>query len=95
MGETTDEYFILRLKMIRKECEKRLLGNHKIYLRSNNSNSLVLSELCSSLLAICKIKAIGFGHGKDNYSERFAWRFWQQQMSDSCICYHKMTNKLY
>ena len=61
--------------MIRKECEKRWPGNHKIYFRSNNSNSLVLSELCSSLLHICEIKAIGFGDGKDNYSERFSMAF--------------------
>ena len=53
--------------MIRKECEKRWPGNHKIYFRSNNSNSLVLSEVCSSLLPLCEIKAIGFGYGKDNY----------------------------
>lgn len=53
--------------MIRKECEKRWPGNNKIYFRSNNSNRLVLSEMCSSLLPLCEIKAIGFGESKDKY----------------------------
>ena len=59
--------FVLRIKIIRKECEKRWPGNNKIYFRSNNSNSLVSSEMCSSLLPLCEIKAIGFGESKDKY----------------------------
>ncbi|CAH3039189.1 unnamed protein product, partial [Porites lobata] len=31
-----------KIQMIRKECEKRWPGNHKIYFRSNNSNSYPL-----------------------------------------------------
>ncbi|XP_068733302.1 uncharacterized protein [Montipora capricornis] len=49
------------IKLIRKECSKRWPGNNKVYFRSNNANSLILSELVSSLEPICTLKKIGFG----------------------------------
>lgn len=57
--------YILRINIIRKECGKRWAGNEKIYFKSNNGNSLVLSEMCSSLLPVCEIKKIRFGQSKD------------------------------
>ena len=61
--------YLLRIKIIRKECQKKWPGNSKIYFRSNNNNSLVLSELVSSLQAACELPEIGFGQGEDkNFS---------------------------
>lgn len=57
--------YILRINIIRKECGKQWAGNEKIYFKSNNGNSLVLSEMCSSLLPVCEIKKIRFGQSKD------------------------------
>lgn len=59
-------YFILnyRIKLIRKECSKRWPGNNKVYFRSNNANSLILSEMVSSLEPVCTLKEIGFGQSK-------------------------------
>ena len=51
--------------MIRKECAKRWHGNTKIYFRSNNANSLILSELVSSLEPACEITEAGFRKSKD------------------------------
>ncbi|XP_078356129.1 uncharacterized protein LOC144640939 [Oculina patagonica] len=50
-----------KIKLIRKECLKRWPGNNKVYFRSNNTNSLILSEMVSSLEPLCTVKEIGFG----------------------------------
>ena len=60
-------YFLIlncRIKLIRKECSKRWPGNNKVYFRSNNVNSLILSEMVSTLEPLCTVKQIGFGQSK-------------------------------
>ncbi|KAL9977482.1 hypothetical protein ACROYT_G014890 [Oculina patagonica] len=61
----------LRIKIIRKECQNKWQGNTKIYFRSNNNNSLILSELVSSLQASCELPEIEFGQADDMDGKAF------------------------